>query len=141
MMSESVTVTVQNGQDPARPGAANKNLNFTLNTPYFRSIPGLIKIAQLVSFAASRSSYSATRLISRSLSTLSLIPPPSHTHTLSRALSPTRSWVFHKTRPGTVLLQTSHLLDKCSLDPWINFILTSAVSYSDPLTPLPSVFI
>lgn len=48
MMSESVTVTVQNGQDAARPGQTNKNLSFTLNTPYFRTIPGLIKIAQLI---------------------------------------------------------------------------------------------
>lgn len=51
MMSESVTVTVQNGNDAGRPGAGPGRATgaLALNVPYFHTIPGMIKIAQLVS--------------------------------------------------------------------------------------------
>ncbi|XP_016844840.1 uncharacterized protein LOC100114912 isoform X2 [Nasonia vitripennis] len=53
MMSESVTVTVQDGSRPAgaaKPGDPGQGSSFALrfNPLYFRSIPGLLKIAQLI---------------------------------------------------------------------------------------------
>ena len=56
MMTESVTVTVQDGSRPAAGGAPKPEggqtgfiAGLTLNLPYYRSIPGILKIVQLVS--------------------------------------------------------------------------------------------
>ncbi|XP_058791957.1 plasmolipin isoform X2 [Phymastichus coffea] len=46
MMSESVTVTVQNGSNSRPSGQGSASL--VMNPDYFRSLPGLIKLAQLI---------------------------------------------------------------------------------------------